>query len=100
MRLIYTILLCALFALNSSAQDYPFQNPALDIDQRVNDLISRLTLEEKAWQMMYSSPEIDRLSIPKYNWWNECLHGVARNGRATVFPQAIGMAATWDTDLM
>ena len=66
----------------------------------MDDLISRMTLEEKASQLMYGSPAIDRLGVPAYNWWNECLHGVARNGRATIFPQAIGMAATFDTELI
>ena len=89
-----------LFSVFAVAQEFPFQDPSADIDERVEDLISRLTLEEKAWQMMYNAPAIDRLDIPQYNWWNECLHGVARNGRATIFPQAVGMAATWDTELM
>ncbi|NRB61877.1 MAG: glycoside hydrolase family 3 C-terminal domain-containing protein, partial [Saprospiraceae bacterium] len=79
---------------------YPFLNTDLPINQRVDDLIGRLTLEEKIGQLLYNAPAIDKLDIPEYNWWNECLHGVARAGRATVFPQAIGMAATWDTDLM
>jgi len=69
-------------------------------EERVNDLISRMTLEEKISQLRYDAPAIERLGIPAYNWWNECLHGVARSGRATVFPQAIGLAATWDQDLM
>jgi beta-glucosidase len=77
-----------------------FAAHAQSIEQRVNDLIARMTLEEKVSQLMNDSPAIDRLGIPQYNWWNECLHGVARAGRATVFPQAIGLAATWDTDLM
>ena len=59
-----------------------------------------MTLEEKIAQMLYDAPAIERLGIPAYNWWNECLHGVARAGIATVFPQAIGLAATWDADLM
>ncbi|WP_299533612.1 glycoside hydrolase family 3 N-terminal domain-containing protein [Ulvibacterium sp.] len=82
------------------AQQHDFQNPALSMDERVNNLISLMTLEEKINQLRYNSPAIERLGIPEYNWWNECLHGVARNGRATVFPQAIGLAATWDTDLI
>ncbi|SDS34249.1 beta-glucosidase [Mucilaginibacter mallensis] len=76
---------------------YDFQNPSLSIDKRVNDLVSRLTLEEKVGQMLNSAPAIERLGIPAYNWWNECLHGVARTSfKVTVYPQAIGMAATWD----
>jgi beta-glucosidase len=59
-----------------------------------------MTLEEKVSQMVYDAPAIERLGIPAYNWWNECLHGVGRAGVATVFPQAIGLAATWDTDLI
>src|SRR5258708_24228917 len=68
--------------------------------KRADDLISRMTLEEKVSQVMNDSPAIDRLGIPAYNWWNECLHGVARAGRATVFPMPIGLAATWDPELI
>jgi beta-glucosidase len=78
----------------------PYLNPDLSLDRRVNDLVSRMTLEEKVSQMQDVSPAIPRLGIPAYNWWNEGLHGVARAGHATVFPQAIGLAATWDTDLL
>jgi beta-glucosidase len=76
------------------------QDPRAPIEQRVDDLLSRMTLSEKISQLMSDSPAIERLGIPAYNWWNESLHGVGRAGRATVFPQAIGIAATWDTDLM
>lgn len=87
--------LCA--AAAALAQEYPFRNPALPIEERVGDLVSRLTLEEKVAQMQYFTPAIERLGIPAYNWWNECLHGVGRSGdRVTVFPQAIGLAATFD----
>jgi beta-glucosidase len=70
------------------------------IESRVDALISAMTLEEKVSQMLHESPAIERLGIPAYNWWNECSHGVARAGRSTVFPHAIGLAATWDTDLL
>lgn len=85
---------------SSSRYRYPFMDPALGIDERVNDLVSRMTLEEKIGQMMNAAPEIKRLGIPEYNWWSECLHGVARAGLATSFPQSIGMGATWDEYLM
>ena len=74
---------------------FPFENPDLDVDARVDDLVSRLSLEEKSAQMLHEAPAIPRLGIPAYNWWNECIHGVARAGLATVFPQAIGLAAMW-----
>ena len=67
---------------------------------RVNDLVSRMSLAEKVQQMRNAAPAIPRLGVPSYNYWNECLHGVARAGYATVFPQAIGMAATWDAPLI
>ena len=79
---------------------YPFQDPNLDLDTRVRDLVKRLTLTEKAAQMLHEAPAIPRLGIPAYNWWNECLHGVARAGVATVFPQAIGLAAMWNAPLL
>ncbi|HCV43003.1 MAG TPA: glucan 1,4-alpha-glucosidase [Bacteroidetes bacterium] len=95
----------ALLFLNSvsNGQEYkrlPFMNPQLSVDKRVDDVVGRMTLEEKIGQMMHAAPAIERLAIPEYNWWNECLHGVARAGLATVFPQAIGLGATWDEDLM
>jgi beta-glucosidase len=78
----------------------PYRNPALPVEQRVRDLIARMTLEEKVSQMRDHADAIPRLHVPKYDWWNEGLHGVAFAGTATVFPQAIGMAATWDTELV
>ena len=78
----------------------PYFNPKLPLDQRVNDLISRMTLEEKVSQMMNAAPAIPRLGIPQYDWWNEALHGVAFSGVATVFPQAIGLGATFDPPLV
>ena len=77
----------------------PYLDPNLPPERRAADLVSRMTLEEKVLQMQSTAPAIPRLGVPAYNWWNEALHGVAQ-GRATVFPQAIGLAATWDTDLM
>ena len=78
----------------------PYMDPSLPIEKRVDDLVSRMSLEEKVSQMMNAAPAIPLLDIPAYDWWNESLHGVARAGVATVFPQAIGLAATWDADLM
>ena len=84
----------------ANAQPLPFRNAALPAADRVSDLLSRLTLEEKISLLGYRSKSVDRLSIPAYNWWNEGLHGVARAGEATIFPQAIGMAATFDNSLL
>src|SRR5512133_1961809 len=86
--------------LSLSAQEPAYLNTDLSFEERVNDLVGRMTLEEKAAQLLYTSPAIPRLGIPEYNWWNECLHGVARAGYATVFPQSISIAASWDTDLI
>ena len=77
-----------------------YKDPSQPIERRVNDLVSRMTLEEKVSQMQNDAAAIDRLGIPAYEWWNEALHGVARAGIATVFPQAIGLAATWDQRLV
>ncbi len=77
-----------------------FLDPTRPIEERVEDLVSRLSLEEKVAQMGSDAPPISRLGIPRYNWWNEALHGVGRAGIATVFPQAIGMASTWNADLI
>lgn len=81
-------------------EDLPYLNTGLGVEERVDDLVSRMTLEEKIGQMVNDAPAIERLGIPQYNWWSEGLHGVARAGLATVFPQAIGLAATWDEAMM
>jgi len=83
-----------------AAAAMPFRNPSLPIEKRVDDLVSRLTLEEKVSQLIDRAAPIPRLDIPAYNWWNEGLHGIARSGFATMFPQAIGNAATWDAPLV
>ena len=77
-----------------------YQDPSRPLGERVRDLIGRMTLQEKVSQMVHDAPAIERLGVPAYNWWNECLHGVGRAGIATVFPQAIGMAATWNPELI
>ena len=101
MKRIIIMLLCALALFDASAQNkYPYQNPELSPEERTEDLISRLTLEQKVSLMNYQSPAIPELGIPQYNWWSEALHGTARNGLATVFPQAIGMAASWNDALL
>lgn len=107
---VFSAFFCALlvsassYAQSAQAQGVsdgaPYSNPALPLDQRVDDLIRRMSLEEKVEQMRDHAPAIPRLGVPKYDWWNEGLHGVAFAGYATNFPQVIGMAATWDTDLV
>lgn len=85
----------------SALETLPFRDTGLTLEERVKDLIARLTLEEKVQMMKHNSPAIPRLGIPAYNWWNEALHGVARTPeKVTVFPQAIGMAATFDTEAL
>jgi beta-glucosidase len=104
-RILRTILIAmAFFALaavsfGQQPGNAPYLDPSLSPERRAADIVSRMTLEEKVLQMQNSAPAIPRLGVPVYNWWNEALHGVAQ-GRATVFPQAIGLGATWDTGLM
>src|SRR5690606_19579070 len=78
----------------------PYLDTSLDFETRARDLVNRMTVEEKAHQAGHTAPAIPRLNVTAYNWWNEGLHGVARAGIATVFPQAIGLAATFDTERM
>jgi beta-glucosidase len=94
------VLAAALLVSCGRTGTHPYQNTKLDFERRVDDLVSRMTLEEKVSQLTHYAGEVEHLGIPEYNWWNECLHGVARAGKATVFPQAIGMAATFDRKVM
>jgi len=95
-----TLFMACIFSYGNTPdfQGQAYRNPALPVDVRVDDLVGRMTLEEKISQTLSTAPAIDRLGIPAYDWWNEALHGVARAGVATVFPQAIGLAAMWDED--
>jgi beta-glucosidase len=98
-----SLLLTCIASFIASAQTVrapPYLDESPPIKKRVDDMVSRMTLEEKISQMTNDSAAIPRLNIPGYNWWNEGLNGVARSGYATLFPQVIGMAATWDTDLI
>ena len=97
------IIIAVLMAVGTtsvSAQQLPYQNPQLSAEQRADDLLTRLTLDEKVSLMMDVSPAIPRLGIPQFHWWNEALHGIGRNGYATVFPITMGMAASWDDQLL
>ncbi len=90
--------LCSFLSNAQDHKSFPMWNTSLPFEQRVNDVVSRLTLEEKVAQMLNATPAIPRLGIPAYDWWNEVLHGVARTPfKVTSYPQAIAMAATWDT---
>ncbi|MBN2765151.1 MAG: glycoside hydrolase family 3 C-terminal domain-containing protein, partial [Paludibacteraceae bacterium] len=86
-----------LFAQN---ENFDFLDTNLPFEERVDMLVSQMTLQEKVDQLVYTAGAVERLNIPEYNWWNECLHGVARAGYATVFPQSITIAASWDSDLL
>jgi beta-glucosidase len=98
--LIFAALLCGSSAAPAQAPAPAWQNHSLPFETRAADLVGRMTLEEKVSQMVDVAAAIPRLGVPAYNWWNEALHGVARAGLATSFPQAIGMAATWDDSLI
>ena len=100
MRSLIIIILLFTAMVVAAQNDLKHQNTNLSIEERVNSLVSAMTLDEKVGQLVHSSPSIPRLKVPEYNWWNECLHGVARAGYATVFPQSITVAASWDEDLL
>jgi beta-glucosidase len=100
MKKIIPVIIFLLFSVGLLAQQYPFQNPDLSSEERAKDLISRLTLEEKATLMCDQSDAIPRLGIKKFNWWSEALHGYANNDNVTVFPQPIGMAASFNDELL
>ena len=87
-------------AQKPSSETLPYQDASLSTEARVDDLVSRMTLDEKVSQLINTAPAIPRLGVPAYDWWSEGLHGIARSGYATMFPQAIGMAATWDDALI
>ena len=95
-----TLALGCLVCAGLSAQNYPYQDSSLPAETRAEDLLGRLSLEQKVSLMMNSSPAIPELGIREYNWWSEALHGCARAGIATVFPQAIAMASSWDDALL
>src|SRR5918995_587889 len=95
------VLAAALLAAAPAFGDEPvYQDLSKSFEERAADLVSRMTLEEKVMQLGNDAPAIPRLGVPAYEWWNEALHGVARAGAATVFPQAIGLAATFDEEMM
>jgi beta-glucosidase len=95
--LLMVLILPTLALVKKKKFQYKFQDTSLPVEDRVADLVSKMTLEEKVSQMLNAAPAIDRLGVPAYNWWNECLHGVARTTfKVTVYPQAIAMAATFD----
>ena len=96
----FTLLLCGLaaFAACKSPKPVSYQDKTLPPEVRAADLLSKLSLEEKTALVQYNSPAIENLGIKAYNWWSEALHGVARNGSATVFPQPIGMASSFDVE--
>ena len=99
-NLLLSVVLYSRLLPQQATPEAAYKNPDLPVAQRVDDLISRMTLEEKVSQLGHTADAVPRLGIPEYNWWNEGLHGVARAGNATVFPQAIGLAATFDEPLM
>src|SRR5215470_7402284 len=100
-RALATLVAALAIAAPALATDNPlYRDTSRSFEDRAADLVSRMTIEEKIAQLQNDTPAVPRHGIPSYEWWNEALHGVARSGAATVFPQAIGLAATFDTRLM
>ncbi|TAJ08118.1 glucan 1,4-alpha-glucosidase [Marinilabiliaceae bacterium JC017] len=102
MKHLITLIVLAITLQTITAQNTTplYKNETASFEERTQDLISRMSLDEKFSQLRHEAPEIKRLGIPAYNWWNECLHGVARAGMATVYPQSVGLGATFDEDLI
>lgn len=100
LTLLCTLLAAGLLTLRAQAPLLPFQDTSLSINQRVDDLLGRLTLDEKMALMEHANPGVPRLGLKPYSWWNEALHGVGRNGYATVYPMPVALAATFDTRLV
>jgi len=100
LQVIFLAVAIGLSARTKEKSQALYMDNTIPMEIRVANLVSQMTVEEKVSQMMYNSPAIDRLQIPEYNWWNECLHGVARSGNASVFPEPIGLAATFDDNLV
>jgi beta-glucosidase len=98
--LLLTLGILASAGSSQSPKPLPYLDPSLSTQQRIDDLVSRMTLDEKVAQLINTTPAIPRLNVPAYDYWSEGLHGIARSGYATLFPQAIGMAATWDAPLI
>ncbi len=100
-KIVFGLFLVSLsFITIAQNENFDFLDPDIPMSERVDLLVSQMTVKEKISQLLYNAPAIDRLQIPEYNWWNECLHGVARAGYATVFPQSITIAGSWDKDLI
>ncbi|MDU8955376.1 MAG: glycoside hydrolase family 3 N-terminal domain-containing protein, partial [Bacteroides sp.] len=97
-KVLLTLSLSIVASMGSFAQNEPYKNPKLTPEERAEDLLGRLTLKEKIGLMKNSSFAVERLGVAPYNWWSEALHGVARNGLATVFPITMGMASTFDDE--
>lgn len=103
MRSAFIILFTLFFTIqvnSQTASNFRWLDTSFPAMERAGFMVSEMTLDEKITQLMNASPAIPRLNIPEYNWWNECLHGVARNGKATVFPQAIAFGASFDDELI